>query len=125
MHGDAWVGRIFDNEDDFRRLDFGLADLSSSAAWVAKAAQQMRDKARGEAPAAVLQRMEAERKAQAGKAAPPKATVKELTATEAAKVCDPALPATAAVYNTPDWRTINTYNITLGDSWTNRSNPPC
>lgn len=87
VHGDAWVGRIFDNEDDFKRLDFRLAELSSSAAWVATAAQQMRDKAKGEAPQAVLQRMEAERNAQA--AAAPKAKVKELTAAEAAKVTLP------------------------------------
>lgn len=29
--GDAFFGRIFDNEDDFKRLDFTLAELSSSA----------------------------------------------------------------------------------------------
>lgn len=90
VHGDAWVGRIFDNEDDFKRLDFKLAELSSSAPWVVKAAQQMRAKAQAEAPQAVLQRMEAERKAKAAAAAaPPKASVKELTATEAAKVLIP------------------------------------
>lgn len=32
-----FVGRIFDNEDDFRRQDFTLAELSSSAPWVQRA----------------------------------------------------------------------------------------
>lgn len=87
VHGDAWVGRIFDNDDDFKRLNFTLAELSSSAAWVVKAVQQMRDKAQQEHPQVVLRRMQEERAAQAG-AAPsaPKASVKELSAAEAAKV---------------------------------------
>lgn len=29
--GDAFFGRIFDNEDDFKRLDFTIPELSSSA----------------------------------------------------------------------------------------------
>ena len=38
IHGDAFVARFFDDgADDFRRLDFPLADLSSTAPWAAKA----------------------------------------------------------------------------------------
>jgi tetratricopeptide (TPR) repeat protein len=37
IYGDVFVGRILDNEDDFKRLDFSLAELSSSAPWVHKA----------------------------------------------------------------------------------------
>lgn len=34
VHGDAFLARVFDNEDDFERLDFTLREVSSSAAWV-------------------------------------------------------------------------------------------
>lgn len=34
VKGDAFVGRIFDNDDDFRRLDFTMGDLSSDAPWI-------------------------------------------------------------------------------------------
>jgi hypothetical protein len=33
VRGDVFVARIFDNDDDFKRLDFTLNDLSSSAPW--------------------------------------------------------------------------------------------
>eukprot|EP00808_Paulinella_micropora_P014819 g57609.t1 len=35
--GDAWLARVWDNEDDFKRLDFTLADCQKSAAWFQKA----------------------------------------------------------------------------------------
>ena len=34
VKGDAFLARIFDNDDLFRRLDFTLQDMTSSAAWV-------------------------------------------------------------------------------------------
>ena len=34
VNGDAFIGRTYDNGDDFRRLDFKVSEVSSSAAWV-------------------------------------------------------------------------------------------
>lgn len=34
VNGDAFIGRTFDNGDDFRRFDFKVSEVSSSAAWV-------------------------------------------------------------------------------------------
>ena len=34
VQGDAFVARVFDNEDDFRRLDFTLREVSSGAPWI-------------------------------------------------------------------------------------------
>ena len=34
MNGDVFIGRIFDNEEDFKRLDFTMSDLDSSSPWV-------------------------------------------------------------------------------------------
>ena len=34
IHGDAFVARFRDDDDEFERLDFGLGELSSSAPWV-------------------------------------------------------------------------------------------
>jgi hypothetical protein len=38
--GDAFIGKIFDNEDDFTRMDFSLADLNGDAAWMKMAGMQ-------------------------------------------------------------------------------------
>ncbi|KIZ02018.1 hypothetical protein MNEG_5942 [Monoraphidium neglectum] len=38
--GDVFIGRLFDNEDDFRRLDFTLDELRSDAPWIKEAALQ-------------------------------------------------------------------------------------
>jgi hypothetical protein len=58
VYGDAFIGRIFDNEDDFKRLDFRIGELSSSAPWVREAAEQAaRRRQRADASAA-LQRMQ-------------------------------------------------------------------
>jgi hypothetical protein len=35
--GDAWVGCYFDDDDDFKRHDFTLADVQEGAPWKAKA----------------------------------------------------------------------------------------
>lgn len=37
VRGDAFISRIFDNEDDFQRLDFSMSEMSSSADWVKEA----------------------------------------------------------------------------------------
>lgn len=38
IHGDAFVSRFYDDgRDDFRRLDFGLGDLNSTAKWAGMA----------------------------------------------------------------------------------------
>lgn len=34
VNGDAFIGRTYDNGDDFRRLDFKVSEVSSDAAWV-------------------------------------------------------------------------------------------
>ena len=34
VHGDAFLARVFDNEDEFERLDLTLPEVSSSAPWV-------------------------------------------------------------------------------------------
>jgi len=37
----VFIGRYFDNEDDFKRMDFTLSDLNSSAPWIQEAQQQI------------------------------------------------------------------------------------
>lgn len=44
VRGDVFLARVFDNEDNFERLDFSLADVSSSAGWVKEAHAQNRRK---------------------------------------------------------------------------------
>ena len=34
VNGDAFIGRTYDNGDDFKRLDFTVSEVSSSAPWV-------------------------------------------------------------------------------------------
>lgn len=34
VNGDAFIGRTYDNGDDFKRLNFTVSEVSSSAAWV-------------------------------------------------------------------------------------------
>jgi hypothetical protein len=43
--GDAFIGKIFDNEDDFNRLDFTMNDLSGDAAWMKMASMQAKKSA--------------------------------------------------------------------------------
>lgn len=84
VHGDTWIARIFDNEDDFKRLDFRLSEVSSSAPWVKLAAQQMAAKMSSESAEARLNRYQAmQPKPPAAPAAP---VVRELTPAESAKV---------------------------------------
>lgn len=84
VHGDAWIARIFDNEDEFKRLDFKLAEVSSSAAWVRAAHAQYQEKQRAEVAEVALQRLQA-RRTPAGGALPPPPRMQELSPAEAAK----------------------------------------
>ncbi|CAH0483054.1 unnamed protein product [Peronospora belbahrii] len=34
VKGDAFIGRVFDNDDDFVRMDFRLSEVSGSAQWM-------------------------------------------------------------------------------------------
>ena len=58
MQGDAFLARVFDNEDDFERLDFNLREVTSSAPWVREAAAQNEAKQRGDQADTILQRMQ-------------------------------------------------------------------
>lgn len=42
MRGDAFIARVYDDEDSFRRMDFTLPELASDAPWVKAAKQQVR-----------------------------------------------------------------------------------
>lgn len=57
VRGDAFIARVFDNGDDFQRLDFGLEEVSSSAAWVGQARETSRRKEREERPEQVWQQI--------------------------------------------------------------------
>ena len=58
MQGDAFLARVFDNEDDFERLDFSLKEVTSSAPWVKEAAAQNEAKRKGDQADTILQRMQ-------------------------------------------------------------------
>ena len=60
VQGDAFLARVFDNEDDFERLDFTLKEVASSAPWVKEAAAQNEAKMRGEGAGGILRRMQVE-----------------------------------------------------------------
>ena len=40
VRGDAFLARVFDNEDEFKRLDLPISEVSSGAGWVRDAAGQ-------------------------------------------------------------------------------------
>ena len=40
VKGDAFLARVFDNGDDFERLDLNLSEVTSDAQWVKDAAAQ-------------------------------------------------------------------------------------
>ena len=58
VQGDAFLARVFDNEDDFERLDFNLKEVTSSAPWVKEAAAQNEAKRRGDQADSILHRMQ-------------------------------------------------------------------
>jgi hypothetical protein len=39
--GDAFAARFFDNDDDFKRMDFVLSELDSGAPWIKIAREQV------------------------------------------------------------------------------------
>jgi hypothetical protein len=41
VSGDVFIGRYFDNEEDFQRMDFTQSELSSAAPWIREARQQL------------------------------------------------------------------------------------
>lgn len=58
VRGDAFLARFRDNDDDFERMDFSLAELSSSAPWVAEARAFQEDKRRrGDTTEAAYERL--------------------------------------------------------------------
>lgn len=65
--GDVFIGRYFDNEEDFKRLDFTAAELSSSAPWISDANKQLqrRSKRSGDTQA-LLQRLQEQPSTAAG-----------------------------------------------------------
>lgn len=58
VQGDAFLARVFDNEDDFERLDFTLKEVTSSAPWVKEAAAQNEAKRKGDQADTILRRMQ-------------------------------------------------------------------
>ncbi|KAK9810399.1 hypothetical protein WJX72_010069 [[Myrmecia] bisecta] len=60
VRGDAFLARVFDNEDDFKRLDFSLQEVSSSAPWVKAAHDQNERKRQSESAQSVMQRLQAQ-----------------------------------------------------------------
>lgn len=59
VQGDAFLARVFDNEDDFERLDFTLREVSSNSPWVKEAAAQNEAKRQGDGADSILRRMQA------------------------------------------------------------------
>ncbi|EFJ43133.1 hypothetical protein VOLCADRAFT_121451 [Volvox carteri f. nagariensis] len=86
VRGDAFLGRLFDNDDSFVRLSLRLSEVSSSAAWVraagAQAASRMR---RGDRAADFLAAMKQQQQQRQQQSKPPTATVRELTPAEVEK----------------------------------------
>ncbi|OWY95404.1 hypothetical protein PHMEG_00034597 [Phytophthora megakarya] len=52
VKGDAFIGRVFDNDDDFVRMDFRLTEVSGEAPWVQSAKLQAAAAAAGNGGAA-------------------------------------------------------------------------
>ncbi|KAG3091086.1 hypothetical protein PI124_g16796 [Phytophthora idaei] len=52
VKGDAFIGRVFDNDDDFVRMDFRLSEVSGDAPWVQAAKVQSTAAAAGDGGAA-------------------------------------------------------------------------
>jgi len=87
VRGDAFLARIFDDENNFKRLDLPLSEVSSSADWVKQAAALVRRKAASSASNKdfldrVNQRNLAQQQAPA---AAPSAQVRELSAADVEK----------------------------------------
>eukprot|EP00873_Tetraselmis_striata_P044497 jgi/Tetstr1/464761/TSEL_009508.t1 len=89
VRGDAFISRIFDNEDEFRRLDLTLPEVSSSAPWVLEA--KRRHEAAGAsgmyraAGPQVMNMSQGGPRSTPARSAAPTPTVQELSPAEAAK----------------------------------------
>lgn len=65
VNGDVFIGRYFDNEEDFKRLDFTAAELSSSAAWISEANKQLQRRSeRSGDTQALMQRLQQQQQQQ-------------------------------------------------------------
>lgn len=84
VNGDAFIGRTFDNGDDFKRLDFTVSEVSSSAAWVQEARKQNERKRQRDSPAALQARL-ADPQVAKPAAKPAAVTVREIPPAEALK----------------------------------------
>lgn len=85
VRGDAFLARVLDNGDDFERRDFTLADLSSTAPWVAAAREKSAAAHGGASAEALFRQLQAGRGAGqgasssgAGSAAPAKSPAETL-----------------------------------------------
>ena len=58
MSGDAFLARVLDDGEAFRRMDLVTGELSSSAPWVRAAAAQNERKRRGDSADVTLQRLQ-------------------------------------------------------------------
>lgn len=85
VNGDAFIGRTYDNGDDFRRLDFKVSEVSSDAAWVQEARAQNERKRQRDSPAALESRMRGSQPASMSEAAPQPSPSKPLSTAEALK----------------------------------------
>lgn len=85
VNGDAFIGRTYDNGDDFRRLDFKVSEVSSGAPWVQEARAQNERKRQRDSPAALQARMQASQSAPTSQAVPQPTPSKQLSSAEALK----------------------------------------
>jgi hypothetical protein len=83
VSGDVFIGRYFDNEEDFKRMDFTAKELSSSAPWIKDARQQlMRRSQRSDSTQQLVQSLKDQQQQPAAAAA---ASTKPLSASELEK----------------------------------------
>jgi len=75
--GDAFLARVFDDGEDFKRMDFGVEEVSSTAQWVLDAKDFNERKRLRESPEAIFQRITADKKT--------KSEVEELSPAEASR----------------------------------------
>ena len=86
VRGDAFFGRVLDDGDNFARMDFTLADVSSSAPWVKQAKEQAIKRQKAQSSAEVIRRMTDKKPEKKIEAKPlEKPQVVELSPAEAAK----------------------------------------
>ncbi|KDO31454.1 hypothetical protein SPRG_04069 [Saprolegnia parasitica CBS 223.65] len=52
VRGDAFIGRVFDNDDAFVRMDFKLSEINADAEWIKIAQSQTNPQAAAKAPVA-------------------------------------------------------------------------